>query len=330
MVSDWRARMGSIGIWSAELRFGDQGRAHAAAAELDRLGYGALWVPGGVGGDILETMDRLVSATEPAEVGAWWAGESAGRRERLMLGLGVSHGPLIGEQYAKPIAVMRAYIGALNAAGVDRDHLCVAAFGPKMLALSRDLTAGAHPYLVTPEHTAEARALLGPEALLAPGQAVALETDPARARQIARGALSVYLEAPGLHRRGRRDGQRPAVRRPGGLGRHRSDRAAGAGAPGRGRGPCLRQGGARGAGRRCVRASRFLARPGRRALLTGGGPDDRHPIADRFNLDLRQGEHGCGRRAGRPGRGAAGGLKERGGLGRVLRGPAHGRPQDAG
>jgi probable F420-dependent oxidoreductase len=211
MVSEWRARMGPIGVWSAELRFGDQDRASEAAAELDRLGYGALWVPGGIGGDILETMDRLVDATErvvvasailnvwkhePAEVGAWWAGESAERRERLMLGLGVSHGPLIGEQYAKPLAVMRAYIGALNAAGVDRDHLCVAAFGPKMLALSRDLTAGAHPYLVTPEHTAEARALLGPEALLAPGQAVALETDPARARQIARGALSVYLPMP--------------------------------------------------------------------------------------------------------------------------------------
>lgn len=207
----WRSRLGAIGIWSAELRFGDPTLGRAAAAELDALGFGALWIPGGMGGDILETMDRLADATAratiasailniwkhlPAEVGAWWRGQSPARRERLLLGLGVSHAPLIGAQYARPVGVMRDYVEALVSEGVDRERLCIAAFGPQMTALSRDRTAGAHPYLVTPEHIAWTRGVLGPDALLAPGQAVALETDPARAREIARGALSVYLPMP--------------------------------------------------------------------------------------------------------------------------------------
>lgn len=207
----WRARIGTIGIWSGELRSGNLANSCAAAAELDRLGFGALWVPGGIGGDILERMDSLVDATartvvasailniwkhEPSSVGAWWAGQSAVRRDRLLLGLGVSHAPLIGADYSKPIGKMRGYIDALEAEGISPDHLCVAAFGPQMLALSRDRTAGAHPYLVTPAHTTSARAILGADALLAPGQAVALETDPVKARAAARGALSVYLNFP--------------------------------------------------------------------------------------------------------------------------------------
>src|SRR5207237_1411067 len=84
----------------------------------------------------------------------------------------------------------------LLAAGLPREHLCVAALGPKMLELSAELTAGAHPYLVTPEHTAIARKTLGPDALLAPEQGVILETDPGRARELARQALGTYLQLP--------------------------------------------------------------------------------------------------------------------------------------
>ena len=102
----------------------------------------------------------------------------------------------LGAQYQKPLAAMSAFVDALEAEGVPAERLCIAAFGPKMLALSRDRTAGAHPYLVIPEHTASAREQLGPGVLLAPGQAVAFETDPGRAREIARGALSVYLPMP--------------------------------------------------------------------------------------------------------------------------------------
>ena len=208
---DWSEKIGGFGIWSAELRYGDPVRCRAAAAELDALGFGALWVPGGVGGDILNVLDDLLDVTErvtlasaivniwkhdPAEIGVWWRGQSAARQKRLLLGLGVSHAPLIGKQYAAPLAAMSNYISALNDERVPSAHLCVAAFGPKMLAVARDLSAGAHPYLVTPKHTASARELIGPQALLAPGQAVAFETEPSRARGIARQALTVYLKMP--------------------------------------------------------------------------------------------------------------------------------------
>lgn len=203
--------LGPIGVWSMELRFGDPGQAAEAVAELDELGYGAVWMPGGLGGDMLGDMGRLLDAApriavasgilniwkhETAEVGAWWQGRSAADHARLMVGLGVSHGPTIGEAYKKPLAVMGAYLDGLDAAGVPAARRCLAALGPKMLDLARERTAGAHPYLITPEHTAEARERLGAGALLAPEQGVVLETDPAKARELARGALSTYLRLP--------------------------------------------------------------------------------------------------------------------------------------
>jgi probable F420-dependent oxidoreductase len=206
-----RTRLGRIGVWSLELRFGDPGQAVDAAAELDELGFGALWIPGGVGGDVLGDVSRLQSATrntviatgilniwkhDAREVGAWWSALPAHRKERMLLGLGVSHGPLIGETYRKPLTVMAAYLTQLSAQGLPATNLCLAALGPKMLELSRDRTAGAHPYLVTPEHSAMARELLGPDALLAPEQGVVLETDPGRARQLARQAMARYVLLP--------------------------------------------------------------------------------------------------------------------------------------
>ena len=184
-----RTRLGRIGVWSLELRFGDPGQAADAAAELDELGFGALWIPGGVGGNVLGDIDRLLSATrntvlatgilniwkhDAREIGEWWRAQPAARKERVLLGLGVSHGPLIGDTYRKPLAAMDAYLTQLFAEGLPATHLCLAALAPKMLELSRDRTAGTHPYLVTPEHSAMARELLGPNALLAPEQGVVL------------------------------------------------------------------------------------------------------------------------------------------------------------
>jgi probable F420-dependent oxidoreductase len=203
--------LGRIGVWSIELRFGDPVRAGHAAAELEALGFGTLWVPGAMDDRILADVDRLLDATTSAtigtgivniwkvpalEVGRWWQGQSADRQARTMLGFGISHGPVIGEQYGKPIATMAAYLDELDAAGVPRERRCLAALGPKMLDLARDRTAGAHPYLVTAGHTAMARARLGPGVLLAPEQGVILETDPDRARAIAREALATYLRLP--------------------------------------------------------------------------------------------------------------------------------------
>ena len=203
--------IGRLGIWSMELRFGDPGAAVDAAAELEALGYGALWVPGGIGGDLTGDLSRLLDATrritiasgvlnlwkhDAAEVAAWFAGLPADQQSRLLLGLGVSYSHIVGENYGKPLTAMRQYLDALDAAGMPPEHLCLAALGPKMQELARDRTAGAHPYLVTPEHTAAARAVMGPDALLAPEQGVVLESDPAKARDIARAALASYATYP--------------------------------------------------------------------------------------------------------------------------------------
>nr|WP_047168525.1 TIGR03620 family F420-dependent LLM class oxidoreductase [Sphingomonas sp. Y57] len=213
--------LGRIGIWSIELRFGDPAEASRAATELEALGFGAIWIPGAIDDRILADVDRLLDATSTvaigtgiinvwkvaaADVGRWWQALPADRRARLMLGFGVSHGPAIGEQYGKPLATMAAYLDGLDATGVPAAHRCLAALGPKMLDLARDRTAGAHPYLVTARHTAEARERLGPGGLLAPEQGVILETDPARARAIGRAALSSYQHFPNYKNNWRRLG----------------------------------------------------------------------------------------------------------------------------
>jgi probable F420-dependent oxidoreductase len=202
---------GKVGIWSMELRFGDPSLAGEAIAELEELGFGAVWIPGGLGGDVLKDVGRLLDATkhvtiatgilniykhEPAEVGAWWRSRSKTDHARVMLGLGVSHGPLIGEAYHSPLSTMAKFLDELDAAGVPPARRCLAALGPKMLELARRRTAGSHPYLVNPEHTALARGILGPQALLAPEQGVILETDPSKAREMARAALVHYLHLP--------------------------------------------------------------------------------------------------------------------------------------
>jgi len=202
---------GKIGIWSLELRFGDPALAAEAAAELDRLGYGAIWIPGGMGGELSADIDRLLAAAaritiasgvlnvwmhEPEGIAAWWQGLPREHQARVLLGIGVSHAHVVGENWGKPLAVMRNYLERLGAAGLPAASLCLAALGPRMLALARTHTAGAHPYLVTPEHTARARAVLGPDKLLAPEQGVVLERDPERARDLARNALSRYLQFP--------------------------------------------------------------------------------------------------------------------------------------
>jgi probable F420-dependent oxidoreductase len=200
-------RLGRIGIWAMEFRYGDPGQIIDAAAELEALGFGALWIPGVSDGELLNDVNRLLSATRTAavatgilniwmhdahEVGVWWRALPTGHRARVLLGLGVSHSATIGEAYQKPISLMQDYLRKLSKEGMPANSLCLAALGPKMLELARDQTAGAHPYLVTPEHTATARAILGSGAVLAPEQGVVLEADAARARDIARPYVKGY------------------------------------------------------------------------------------------------------------------------------------------
>ncbi len=201
--------LSGIGVWSGELRFGDPGEIAASAAELEALGYTALWIPD-IGGPVLDALDILLGATttataatgilniwkqEPADIGTWWAGLSDDHRARIMLGLGVSHGPLIGETWGKPLATMNAFLDQLDDVSVPAERRCLAALGPKMLDLSRRRSDGAHPYLVTPEHTATAREILGSGGLYVE-QGVVLSTDPEVARTAARGALEHYCLLP--------------------------------------------------------------------------------------------------------------------------------------
>lgn len=203
--------MGKVGIWSMELRFADAGKGNALAAELDELGFGALWIPGGLDDAVLGDLDRLLSVTkrmviatgiinlwkhDPKDLADWFNGQSDANKSRLMLGIGISHGPLIGEGWNKPIARTREFLEKLAAAGMPMDNTCLAALGPKMVALSGELTAGAHPYLVTPEHSAQAREILGPGKLLAPEQGVIFGDSPAKIREIAEAGLSNYLKLP--------------------------------------------------------------------------------------------------------------------------------------
>jgi probable F420-dependent oxidoreductase len=206
--------LGRVGIWSARFA-ADREAAKAAAVVLKRLGYGALWLPNrpalfDLARELLGATERLVVATgiasiwtHPPEAAA--AAHRALTRDfphRFLLGLGVSHAHLVDRaqagRYSRPVERMAAYLDALDAAPapVPPGERVLAALGPRMLALARERSAGAHPYLVTVEHTRRARAALGAGRLLAPEQGVVLATDPVRARAIARAHLATYLQAP--------------------------------------------------------------------------------------------------------------------------------------
>jgi probable F420-dependent oxidoreductase len=212
-----RIELGRIGVWSGQLRRGERARAPEAVSELEALGYGALWMPGGSGPEFFALAEACLAATRrivissgilsvwtnPApEVAAARAALAERHPGRFLLGLGVSHAHLVEEQtgrrFEHPVAVMAGYLDELAATSqpVPREELVLAALGPRMLALSAARTWGAHPYFVTPEHTRLARFVLGPGRLLAPEQAVVLERDPARARSIARRHVEFYLHAP--------------------------------------------------------------------------------------------------------------------------------------
>jgi probable F420-dependent oxidoreductase len=212
------AELTGVGLWSPGLRDGDPGEVRSAIAELEALGYTALWMPGGAGGPILERAQLLVDATatiavatgilniwahEPAEVATAHASIALRARGRFLLGLGVSHAPMVDRiqapgSYGKPLSKMRAYLDALDAqpAPVPPPERVLAALGPKMLDLARERAAGAHPYFVPVAHTRFARERLGPGPLLAPEQGVVLDDDPARAKAKAREHMSRYLQLP--------------------------------------------------------------------------------------------------------------------------------------
>jgi probable F420-dependent oxidoreductase len=204
------------GIWSSGLRYGDRAKATEAAAELDELGYTALWVPD-IGGDLFEVVERLLGATRTAIIATgilnlWMhvAEDTAAAHARLtgthgdrfLVGIGVSHSLLIDAKepgrYRKPLSAMATYLDGLDAAPTPLavSDRVLAALGPKMLELARTRAAGAHPYNVTPEHTAQAREAVGPDGLVLPEQAVVLTTDAEQARRLGRDHLAHYMLLP--------------------------------------------------------------------------------------------------------------------------------------
>ncbi|MGV0838473.1 LLM class F420-dependent oxidoreductase [Mycolicibacterium thermoresistibile] len=205
-----------VGIWSSQLRYGDQSEAAEAAAELEELGFPALWIPD-VGGPVLDAVENLLGATKntviatgilnlwmhsPDDVAAGYTRLTQQHGERFLLGIGVSHAPLIDARepgrYRKPLAATSAFLDGLDGAAtpVPPQNRALAALGPKMLALSAERSRGAHPYLSTPEHTARARDILGAGPLLLPEQTAILTTDRDEARAIGTPWLKGYLAMP--------------------------------------------------------------------------------------------------------------------------------------
>jgi probable F420-dependent oxidoreductase len=215
-----RLRAHPVGIWTATLDALPPAAVVAAAQEIEALGYGSLWFGEAYGRESLTTAQLLLGATRQLVVGtgiatiyargAMATGAAARLLEalapsRFLLGLGVSHRPLVerdrGRRYEPPLAAMSAYLDDLAAATYyaaddSMPPVVLAALGPTMLRLARDRTAGAHSYLVTPQHTAAARAALGPAPLLVVEQAVVCSNDRREALRRAHEHLSVYTGLP--------------------------------------------------------------------------------------------------------------------------------------
>jgi probable F420-dependent oxidoreductase len=191
---------GRFGVWHFGALEPEQ------AVEIEKLGYGAVWIGGSPAGDldyvepILERTDTLQVAT--GIVNVWTApaaqvAEAYHRVEhaypgRFLLGVGIGH-PEHTEEYRKPYDVLVSYLDALDSAKVPTSRRVIAALGPKALKLAAQRSAGAHPYLTTPEHTAQARDLIGPTEFLAPEHKVVLSTDADEARAIGRKTVDFYL-----------------------------------------------------------------------------------------------------------------------------------------
>ncbi|MEO7430431.1 MAG: TIGR03620 family F420-dependent LLM class oxidoreductase [Acidimicrobiales bacterium] len=219
-MTTWSERLGRLGVWT-HTDGASVADAEATVALIEGLGYGAVWLPETLGRDpfahiahLADSTDTLIFATGIASIhhrhpGAMaqaantLAEQTAGR---FVLGLGVSHAPMVsgvrGLPYDKPLSTMRTYLEAMTAspymapAPDTPAPRLLAALGPKMLELAATHADGAHPYWTTPEHTATARSILGPDKLLCVEQKVVLTEDAEVARATAVGALSVYRGLP--------------------------------------------------------------------------------------------------------------------------------------
>jgi probable F420-dependent oxidoreductase len=197
--------LGRFGVWTTYRRIGEE-HAGAAAGLVEELGYDVFWLGGSPRlpsvRPLLEATESLVIATsivnvwayDPVQLAAEYAALARDFPERLLVGVGIGH-PEATAGYSKPLAAMRAFLDGLDGAEppLPRDHRCLAALAPKMLALSAERSLGAIPYFVPVAHTEAARAHLGAGVLLAPEVAFVLDDDGERARSKAREFAQPYL-----------------------------------------------------------------------------------------------------------------------------------------
>jgi probable F420-dependent oxidoreductase len=212
--------LGRVGLWTFQLDLQPASKAREHTAELEELGYPAVWVPEAVGRDPMVNAALLLSATRQLTlatgIASIWSRDAMAANasqmalteafpDRFVLGLGVSHQPMVdfvkGQHYDKPLTKMRTYLEAMdNAIYVAPKPATatrvLAALGPKMLRLAAERAQGAHPYFVPVEHTSVAREALGAGPLLCPEQAVVLSTDAEVARAAARQHMATYLTLP--------------------------------------------------------------------------------------------------------------------------------------
>ncbi len=220
-VQALRDRIGRVGVWAGRIGEAPASEEHAAIARLEELGYGAVWIgEGPVNREALSHAALLLAASQQIVVATGianiWARDAAAALNgannlgeafpgRFVLGLGVSHAPAVqfrGHEYNKPLSAMRSYLDVIDShthgsvLPAEPSPVVLAALRPKMLELARERTAGAHPFFVPTSHTARAREILGPEPLLAPEQGILLESDPGRARELARRYMALHLGLP--------------------------------------------------------------------------------------------------------------------------------------
>ncbi|MFJ8001295.1 LLM class F420-dependent oxidoreductase [Streptomyces sp. NPDC096310] len=213
--------LGPAGVWTEALDHLPAAQARDVVQELEDLGYFSLWLSEGMRREVFVNASMLLGATRRMVVATGianiWARDPAAMTAaqltlteaydgRFLLGLGVSQAFVVegkrGHVYSRPLEKMASYLDEMDAvryespAPARRPPRVMAAVGPKMIELAGRRTAGAHPYFVVPEHTADARAALGAGPALCPEQAVVLETDPDRARAIARGYAEFFLRLP--------------------------------------------------------------------------------------------------------------------------------------
>ena len=235
-MDDLRTALGPVGLWSMELRAADRPEVRDAAAELDALGYPALWLPGLDGNGVLEDADHLLSAAprvtvalgilsiwgqHPTTLGSRLARLDAAHGERTAIGLGVSNAQSAlasGQVLGSATASMHHYLDQVDAAAppVPAARRFLGALGPKMADLAAARTAGWHPFMVTPDYTAIHRDRVGVGPLIAPHQAVVLDRDPDRARSAARAGLGMFIGFPAYQANLRRIGFSDADLVPGG------------------------------------------------------------------------------------------------------------------